>query len=145
MLNKIAKGILLSLMCTFIFTGNAYAGKAFYVFSLGNSGTTINHFSSSTNNKTIQSNPWTLKINSITCIGNYGIRFAPAKYNTTTKVASPCTKSGTWRNGTGYGTTAYASGDASITTYKLGARQDDSYISTFKSTGWWNADRLRDN
>ena len=35
--------------------------------------------------------------------------------------------------------------DASITTYKLGARQDDSYISTFKSTGWWNADRLRDN
>lgn len=46
---------------------------------------------------------------------------------------------------TGYGTTAYASGDASITTYKLGARQDDSYISTFKSTGWWNADRLRDN
>lgn len=45
----------------------------------------------------------------------------------------------------GYGTTAYASGDASITTYKLGARQDDSYISTFKSIGWWNADRLRDN
>lgn len=44
-----------------------------------------------------------------------------------------------------YRTTAYASGDASITTYKLGARQDDSYISTFKSTGWWNADRLRDN
>ena len=86
MLKKIAKGILLSLMCTFIFTGNAYAGKAFYVFSLGNTGTTINHFSSSTNNKTIQSNPWTLKINSITCIGNYGIRFAPAKYNTTTKV-----------------------------------------------------------
>lgn len=33
MLKKIAKGILLSLMCTFIFTGNAYAGKAFYVFS----------------------------------------------------------------------------------------------------------------
>lgn len=44
MLKKIAKGILLSLMCTFIFTGNAYAGKAFYVFSLGNTGTTINHF-----------------------------------------------------------------------------------------------------
>lgn len=40
---------------------------------------------------------------------------------------------------------AYAAGDASITTYKLGARQDDSYFSTFKSSGWWNADKLSDN
>ena len=42
-------------------------------------------------------------------------------------------------------TTAYAAGDASITTYKLGARQDDSYYSTFESSGWWNADKLSDD
>lgn len=145
MLKKISKGIVLSLLCTFILASTAYAGKAYYSFTLGNTGTTISNFSTSTNNKTIQSNPWTLKIMSITCSGNYGIRFAPAKYNTTTKVATPCTQSATWRNGTGYGTTKYAAGDASITTYKLGARQDDSFHSTFKAAGWWNADRLSDN
>ena len=39
---------------------------------------------------------------------------------------------------------AYAEGDASLMTYKLGAKQDDSYYSTFSSRGWWNADRLSD-
>lgn len=145
MLKNVSKGIVLLLMCTFILASTAYAGKAYYSFSLGNTGSTINHFSASTNDKIIQSNPWTLKITSITCIGNYGIRFAPAKYNKVTKVATPCAQSATWRNGTGYGTTAFAAGDASITTYKLGARQDDSYYSTFRSGGWWNADRLSDS
>lgn len=40
----------------------------------------------SQNNKTILSNPWTLKVTSLTCSGQYGIRFAPAMVNSNDNV-----------------------------------------------------------
>ena len=36
----------------------------------------------------------------------------------------------------------YGSGDAAMKTYRLLARQDSDYYSIFKSSGWWNADKL---
>lgn len=142
MFKKISKFLFTTAMCTALMAGTVCAGKAYYNFTLGNTGTSIQTFSSS-NNKTILSNPWTLKVTYMNCSGMYGIRFAPAIINSSTgAVARVCTKSGVWRSGTGYGTTAYASGDAVLATYKLGARQDDSYQFQFQSSGWWNADKL---
>lgn len=144
MFKKFSKILVTTAMCTLLMASSVFAGKAYYSFTLGNTGTAIENFSASKNDKTILSNPWTLKVTSMTCSGQYGIRFAPAMVNSAGKVTRVCTQSATWRSGTGYGTVAYASGDAALTTYKLGARQDDSYYSTFKSGGWWNADKLSD-
>jgi hypothetical protein len=144
MFKKISKVLVTTAMCTLLMASSVFAGKAYYSFSLGNTGTAIENFSISKNDKTILANPWTLKVTSITCSGQYGVRFAPAMVNSSGNVTRVCTQSAVWRSGTGYGTTAYASGDAALTTYKLGARQDDSYYSTFKSAGWWNADKLSD-
>ena len=144
MFKKISKLLATTAKCTLLVASSVFAGKAYYSFSLGNTGTTIEKFSASKNDKTILSNPWTLKVTSITCSGQYGVRFAPAMVNSSGDVTRVCTQSAVWRNGTGYGTVAYAPEDAALTTYKLGARQDDSYYSIFKTSGWWNADKLSD-
>lgn len=141
----ITKVLVLSMLCTTL-SSTAYAGKAYYTFELKNTGQNITNRSASTNKKTIKSNPWTLKVTSITCTGPNGIRFVPVKVRRTGNTVgyTPCKASGVWRSGTGYGTTKYAKGDAALTTYKLGARMDDDYHGTFRSSGWWNADRYSD-
>lgn len=142
MLKRISKILLTAGLCTMLFAGNAYAGKAYYSFYLSNTGTTFTSYSVSTNKKTIVSNPWTLKVESINCSGPYGIRFAPAQATSSGTLVRVCPQSAIWKNSTGYSNVNYASGDASLTYYKLAARQDNSYSNRFSSNGWWNADRL---
>lgn len=143
MLKKLARVLVMTALCTVLVAGSALGGtKCKYDFTLGNTGTTISKFSETYNEKKYISNPWTLYVESIGTSGSYGIRFAPAKSNGSGNVVKVCTQSGVWRTSTGYGTVAYASDDATLTTYKLGARQDDSYTSSFTSSGWWNADKL---
>lgn len=136
----VARVIALAALCTMMLTTSASAGKVIYTFDLHNTGKTYcNSNVSSANNKIIQSDPWTLKVTSISCSGVYGIRFVPVIKNTN----YACSKSAVWRNGTGYGTVAYSTGENVLSTYKLCARMDDSYRSNFKTTGWWNADKLK--
>lgn len=61
MFKKISKILVTTAMCTLLMASSVFAGKAYYSFSLGNTGTAIEHFSTSKNDKTILSNPWTCK------------------------------------------------------------------------------------
>ena len=115
--------------------------KAKFDFTLGNTGTKYTRKSSSTNTKTILSDPWTLNVSTISYAGPYGISFCPAQCSGTT-ITRTCTKSAIWRHAKGYKTIKYGSGDAAMKTYRLLARQDSDYYSIFKSSGWWNADKL---
>lgn len=145
-LGKLTKLLVVSALSIGMLSGTANAGRAYFGFTLSNTGKNFTTYSLVTNKKTILSDPWTLKVTSISCSGKYGIRFAPAKYSTSQKkVTKVCTSSATWRNGTGYGTIKYASGDAALTTYKLAARQDDSYYNKFSAGGWYNADKYSNN
>lgn len=81
---------------------------------------------------------------SINCKGDYGIRFIPVKPNGQGGYVN-CTQSGRWRNSTGWGTVAWASGDVALVQYQLGARRDDNtlYGGTFSSKGKWSSDEIR--
>lgn len=146
MLRKIARVLVMTALCTVLVAGSAFAEIATkqceYSFTLGNTGTSITHLSDTTNQKKYTSNPWTLYVRSIASSGSYGVRFAPAKVTANEELISVCTQSGVWRASTGYGTVSYASGDAVLGYYKLGARQDDSFTYSFTTSGWWNADKL---
>lgn len=142
MLKRISKILLTAGLCTMLFAGNAYAGAVGYDFTLQNTGSTIKNFSTTKNQKTILSNPWTLKVRNISSFGPYGIRFAPAQIDSKGKVTKVCAQSAIWKNSAGYSNVNYASGEAALTYYRLGARQDNSYNGVFRASGWWNADRL---
>lgn len=146
MVKKLLSKIFLSMvMCTLLVAGPVSAATLVpYNFELGNTGTNITHFSSGYNKKVYSSDPWTLKVKSITyASGSYGVRFVPVQYDIyTASNEKICTQSGVWRNGAGYTTVAFSSSDAALTNYKLGARQDDDYYSTFKASGWFNADKV---
>lgn len=142
----ISKFLVTTAVCTMLAsTAVSAASRPSFNFILGNTGKNFQNISSTYNKKVYISNPWTLKVTSITCIGQNGIRVVPVQYNTSTGTNTKiCTKSGVWRNGTGYGTVSYAAEDAALTNYKIGARQDDDYYSKFKISGWFNADRVND-
>lgn len=131
-----------TVMSVLMATSSVSAGAARYSFTLGNTKKVFKHHAAE-NKKVYETNPQTLKVEGIKCVGTYGIRFAPAKILSATRTLT-CNNSGMWKSGTGYSTKAYASGDAVAgTTYKLAARQDDSYNSVFTASGWWNADKLK--
>lgn len=136
----------MSIMCgALLLSGPVHAANMNYSFSLTNSGKQYQKITSNYNKKTIKSDPWTLKVSSITCAGNYGINFCPVKYKASSNsIVKYCTASSVWRKGTGNAATiAFASGDASLIEYKLAARMDDDYHSNFKAGGWYNADNTR--
>lgn len=145
MVKRIFKMFAFVMVATMLMSGSVNAAShPSFSFTLGNTGKSYNRISVTYNKKVYKSDPWTLKVKSITCAGNYGISFCPAKYNISTKVVKKCTSSSTWCNSTGYRTVGYSSSDAALTNYRLAARQDDDYYSTFKATGWFNADAAND-
>lgn len=145
MKKKLSRILVAVALCTMLVSGPVSAAtRAYYSFELENTGQNYVHYSTSRNQKVYTSNPWTLKVNSIYCVGNNGIRFIPVQCTSSGAIVRKCTQSGVWRSGTGYGTVAFASGDAALTYYKLGARQDDDYIANFRAAGWFNADRVSD-
>lgn len=143
-MKKISKMFAIILVGVVLLTSTVQAASyPGFNFTLGNTGTSYTHISNTFNQKTIISDPWTLKVKSITCEGSYGISFCPAKFSTSNgSITRICTGSAIWCHGTGYKTIAYKSGDAALTYYKLAARQDDDYIKTFATTGWYNADKV---
>lgn len=143
---SLTKILVTTAMCTMLVAGSvSAASRPTFNFTLGNTGKDYTHISSTYNKKEYISNPWTLKVKSITCLGKNGIRFAPVQYNSSTgKNVKVCTESSYWRNSTGYATVKFSSNDAKLTNYKLAARQDDDYYSTFKASGWFNADTVSD-
>lgn len=143
MIKKLSKMLVLTLMCTMIFMRTAHAGAESYTFMLANTGTTYKNYSKSTNVKTILSNDWTMYVQSITAPGPYGISFCPVQCTSSRSVVKKCTSSARWIKTIGYAQTPYASGDAKLTRYMLGARQDDDYNSSFNSKGLWNADVIK--
>ncbi|MBD5543605.1 MAG: hypothetical protein HDR01_05025 [Lachnospiraceae bacterium] len=144
---SLSKFLVTTAMCTMLVAGSVCAAsRPTFSFTLGNTGQNFTHFSSTYNKKAYTSDPWTLKVNSITyAVNSYGVRFVPVQYNSSTgKNVKICTQSGVWRSSVGYGTVAFASSDVALTNYKLAARQDDDYYSTFKASGWFNADKVSD-
>ncbi|MGN0154608.1 MAG: hypothetical protein ACI4A3_09155 [Lachnospiraceae bacterium] len=144
MMKKIRKMTLFVLLCAILLSGTVYAAsRPGFNFSLTNSGQSYNKISDTYNKKTIKTDPWTLYINSITCSGTYGISFCPVRYNSSTNaIIKKCTSSSIWRHSTGGIQVGYASGDAYLSDYRLAARMDDSYHTTFKAAGWFNADKV---
>ncbi len=143
-MKKIKKTTIFVLLSAILLSGTVYAAsKPGFNFSLTNSGQAYNKMSDTYNKKTIKSDPWTIYVSSITCSGTYGISFCPVRYNSSTNaIIKKCTNSAVWRHSTGGTTVSYASGDAYLSDYRLAARMDDSYQSTFKATGWFNADKV---
>lgn len=140
---KRIKKFITYVMCgVVLISGSVFAENKSFSFSLTNSGTQYQKLSTTYNKKTIKSDPWTIKVNSITCAGNYGVSFCPVKYKANKNtIVKYCTSSARWINGTGGAkTTKFASQDAAIIEYKLAARMDDDYHTTFKAAGWFNAD-----
>lgn len=143
---KVKKLILLAAVIgALLVPSGVFAGTSnIYTFTLGNTGTTFTHYTSNTDTKAVESDPWTINVDTISTSGSYGIRFAPAKCDDSNSVTSVCTQSGRWLTVTGWTTTAYASGDNVVKQkYKLAARQDDSYYSYFYSSGWYDADYVK--
>ena len=67
------------------------------------------------------------------CVRGAGIAFAPMKGTS---------KGGNtqWRKYTGVGYAGYGSSGGVVTTYRLGARMDDSLTGITHAEGYWNAD-----
>lgn len=139
MIKKLSKMLVLTLMCAMVFMGTVHAADKSFSFTLVNTGQRYINFSKNYNKKEYSSDPWTVKVSTITCYGNYGMSFCPAKYVSGTTTA--CKSSAMWVNsrGTHYG--KYASGDNSLVNYKLGVRQDDDFSTSFKASGTFNADK----
>jgi hypothetical protein len=115
----------------------AAAEKSKYDFYMHNTGKVYSYVSGTSNKKKYLSDPWTLCVSKISCKGSYGISFCPVKG------ATKCTKSAVWINFVGKKSVKYATGDAAKLTYKLAARMDDDYYTSFSATGWFNADHVQ--
>ncbi len=79
---------------------------------------------------------WSLKVDKINFfdgVRGAGIAFAPMKGTS---------KGGNtqWRKYTGVGYAGYGSSGGVVTTYRLGARMDDSLTGITHAEGYWNAD-----
>lgn len=139
---KMKKLLIVFLMIAVLLPAKVYANSSnIYTFTLGNTGTVFNKFTSNMDQKSSATDPWTLQVETINCSGNYGIRFAPAMCDSTGTVTRVCSESGRWMNATGKVRTTYDSGDAARGVYyKLAARQDSAYYNSFYSSGWYDAD-----
>lgn len=146
MKKKVSRILVAAALCTMLVSGPVSAATlAHFSFILENTGQEYSHYSGSMNKKVYISNPWTLKVQEISCSGPYGIRFIPVQCSSSGAIGKKCTQSGIWKSGTGYNTVAFASGEAALMNYKLGARKDDDYhAGYFKAEGWFNADRVSD-
>lgn len=137
----LSKMVLTTVLCTLLMVSTVSAANASFDFKLCNTGTSVTHFSTKYNKKVYTSHPWTLKVDSITAAG-YGVRYMPAKYNTSTGNSVACTQSGVWKSTTGGLHVSYAASDAALTNYTVGVRQDDDYYWSFYTKGWFNADSV---
>lgn len=146
MLKNLSKFFVTTSMCALLVAGSVSAATYYSNYSTGNlpnSGSSVYYeLSGSYNTKKNLTQPWTLYVESIQSQGSYGIRFVPIKMNTD---RTRCTQSGRWRNTTGWGTVAWAAGDAELMQYMLGARRDDNtlYTGIFNSTGKWSSDEVK--
>lgn len=147
MFKKLLKFFVTTAMCMMLMAGTAFAATYYSSYNTGslyNQGTSYYYWIGAYNTKTDVSQPWTLNVESITCRGDYGIRFVPVKPDGKGSYVN-CTQSGRWRNSTGWGTVAWATGDAELVQYQLGARRDDNslYGGAFSSTGKWSSDEIK--
>lgn len=145
MIKKLSKLFAFVLVGVVLLTGTVQAAsRPSFSFTLKNSGRAYPYVTDNYNKKTVKSDPWSIKVNTITCKGKYGISFCPVQYDLSIKKNIKwCTQSSCWRNTVGWSSTVYAAGDVKLMNYKLSARQDDSYTSSFKATGWFNADKVQ--
>ena len=99
MKKKVSRILVAAALCTMLVSGPV--SLAHFSFILENTGQEYSHYSGSMNKKVYISNPWTLKVQEISCSGPYGIRFIPVQCSSSGAIGKKCTQSGIWKSGTG--------------------------------------------
>ena len=139
MIKKFVKVFVTTIICSLFMVGNVFADSSTYSYydtgNLYDNGTSYCYPIGSYSTKTDRSAPWTLRVVTLKCIGDYGIRFMLIKNDD--GILTYCKKCGVWRSSTGWLTIQCPNHELGI--YQLGVRKDDSYISAFSSTGYWSA------
>jgi len=138
-MKKAMKVLLVIGLTVCIFSSAVLAASFSFNFYAKNSGLSYYTWGANGNLKTVQSQPWSMKLTSISVPSTgYGMIFAPFAYDPTLVQQGP----GTWRRSTGITSTYYGSTQPAMVSYTVGTRVDNDYSTTqwCMAYGYFNAD-----